>query len=1265
MDNITIKNRFILAFTLLLILFLGFCIFSLCEMNRLGELTATLYHHPLRVSNRSLKASMGVVRIHRSLKDAVSAASDMALHDAVQMVRAEEAAVYGHLDVVRQQILGEEGRRMEREVRALLDRWQPVCDRVMALALQGEQAAAARFMREKTDGDVVILERNMLGLTSYARHKADQFMADAEKIQAMIFQRTLAYMGLSVLIAGAVAFIMFSSILSSVSALNLTMSEITKTGRLMRATLKGRNEIARMAGYFNALIGKLQDQFWLRDGLNSLNRELSGDPDYTELMSRSIRFISRYVEACAGVLYSHDPDSGVCELKASFAFVERAYLAHRFEAGEGIVGQVALEKSPILLRNISREEAVGNTGTVSEPVRHIYALPLLYEDALCGVMEIAAFQPIDPVRKEFLDSAGQVVAAAIYTALQKEEVRSLYTASEKANLALKSKTDALNTANEKLMGFNDELQAQSEELQAQAEELRTRKAELEVQRRRTEKADRLKSEFLSNMSHELRTPLNSVLALSQLMLSRGTGKKPEQEEEYLRVIERNGRHLLSLINDILDLSRIEADRMDLFLTDFAPWDVITETIETVRPLAEEKGVKMTARADSETMSLYADEEKVRQILLNLLANAVKFTETGEIEIRGKQTADTVSVSVRDTGVGIRKEDLVHIFDEFRQADGSTTRNYEGTGLGLAICQKLARLMGGEITVHSVPGTGSTFTLTLPAYSRESPETPEIRRTPPEPAPVHSGETAVSEPKGEAVLVVDDDAAVCSLIRAYLSGAGYRVVTAHGGREALELARQIQPFAITLDILMPDMDGWEVLRTLRADPETAHIPVLMVSVSEDQGTGTALGAAGYVAKPIDRQLLLSEIKKTASARKVRRILVVDDDPLVRNQLEDILAEMGYVIESVAGGRDALASVSAHAPDMVLLDLMMPDMDGFQVLDHIRSQPDTAQLPVIILTAKDLTGAERETLAQSVNRVITKSAMDVNLLLTEIESVLNHHLATAGQAEPSAAGPLILVVEDNEVAALQIRSALKEEGYGVHVAPGGSDAIAFVRHRIPDAIILDLMMPEVDGFHVLEEIRSVRQSADLPVLVLTAKELTADDRQRLRHDHVQQLIQKGSLDRDQLVRCVGALFSDSDPEAPETQGEPRAAPPDDHPLLVVEDNPDNRLTITALLEDLGLPFITADDGQQAVAAARRLRPRLILMDIQLPVLSGLDATRQIKADPALSAIPVVAVTARAMSGDREKMLAAGCDDFLAKPIDPSALETVIRRWVNNWP
>lgn len=1258
LNRITIKQRFFLAFIFIISLFFVFTMFSLSEMRKLGELTATLYNHPLRVSNRSLRASMGVIKMHRSMKDVALAESELELQNAIAMVRDEERRVYEHLDVVKTCILGTEGKILENETREMFAKWKAIRDQVIILAMKGETSAAAQITKRKGADYVAMLEHKMFELTSYARGKADEFMGDAELAQTRKLRETGLFISAVVLISCGIAYLIMSGILKSVSSLENTMAEITDTGELKRSEMRGNHEIAKMAGHFNRLIERLENQFWIRDGLNRLNRELSGDLSYQELVTKSIRFLSKHMGACAGALYDFDDKSSVCELKASYAFVERKHLGNRFEKGEGIVGQVAVEKTPILLKNISPEDALSQTGTVSEPPKSIYAVPLVHESRFHGVLEIASFEHIGALQTEFLDAASDIVAGVIHTVRQNEKIQTLYTETRNANETLETRTKEVDAANERLTALNRQLQAQSEELQAQTQELHAQKSELEMQRIQVEEADRLKSEFLSNMSHELRTPLNSILALSQLMISKGTGNDTEQEGEYLKVIERNGRHLLSLINDILDLSKIEAGRMELNLSEFHPARTIGKAGETILPITAEKGLNVGIHVD-ETLVVFSDEEKFHQIVLNLLSNAAKFTEKGEIKVTGRKGDGRLSFDFRDTGIGIPENELPQIFDEFRQVDGSTTRIHGGTGLGLAICRKLARLLDGDIKVVSEPGRGSVFTLTLPVRlsdntASELKSGAEIGAGKPFSRP-DSETAAVSDNNGQTILVIEDEESVRSLIGDYLTQSGYRVIMAENGFEGIALAKTRMPFAITLDILMPDMDGWEVLKKLKSDRKTAKIPVIVVSVSDDRETGMALGAVGYVLKPVARNLLLAEMEKLASVQTVHRILAVDDDKIVLKHIEMILSDAGYWVECATGGKEGIAKAIADPPDAMILDLMMPEIDGFSVLDKIRAEPATHNLPVVILTAKDLTSADIGKLSGAVRRIIEKKEIDKNTLLQKIENAIRE-IENSDSPDPGEK-PMILIVEDNDVAALQIRSVLEENGFAAAVAPGGREAVEFISQLLPDGVILDLMMPDVDGFQVLESIREKAELCKIPILVLSAKELTEAEREKLTEKDVYRFIRKGEMNREQILGAVRKMMAK--PVHRETAEPP--APALERTILVVEDNPDNLLTIGAILDNAGYAYVSASDGAGALDRAREIRPGLVLMDVQLPGMSGLEATRMIKSDRNLYKTPVIAVTAKAMQGDRGNILAAGCDDYLSKPVGPSELVAKLKKWM----
>jgi len=819
--------------------------------------------------------------------------------------------------------------------------------------------------------------------------------------------------------------------------------------------------------------------------------------------------------------------------------------------------------------------------------------------------------------------------------------------------------------NQELQAQAEELQSQTEELQQQSEELQEQNVELEAQREQVEEANRLKSEFLSNMSHELRTPLNSVMALSRVLLVQAKDKLSEEELNYLEIIQRNGQNLLSLINDILDLSKIEAGKMDVTPKLFSIASTIETIVERLDPVAEEKGIAMNQEIADNLPQVESDEARVHQIVQNLIGNALKFTDQGSVTVSARSDAEKIYIRVADTGIGISAKDLSQIFQEFRQVDGTSARPYEGTGLGLAIAHKAAKMLGGDLTVQSALGKGSTFTLILPVkWSGLIPA---------------SGPLAVTKPwqitpAQKTVLVVDDDPEVLTMISGYLSLEGYNILTATSGEKALRLAREHRPFAITLDVIMPEMDGWEVLQHLKENPGTKNIPVIIVSVSDDKETGFALGAVGYVTKPVNRDLLVGEINRIDGPTP-HTIMVVDDNEIERKEMAGIIEEEGMKALVAEDGKRCMDMIQASLPDVLVLDLIMPDMDGFEVLDRVRSDPGTKNLPVIVVTAKDLTTEDRERLSGNVSSVLAKGDTTSKTLLEELKKLLSEIERPQEylQAEKVESGNRILLVEDNEAAVIQVKSILESEGYSVDVARGGQEALEYVEKTIPDGIILDLMMPQVDGFEVLNKLRSRKATAMIPVLVLTAKDLTPEDLNKLTANNIQQLIQKGGVDREGLLfrtrLMLGVGFETGnlklETEKPEraTRNPQLAKMVEKTPtLLVVEDNPDNMTTIKAILKD-NYNILEATDGEEGLKMALSELPDLVLLDMSLPKMDGFEVVGKLKGGKDTMHIPVIALTARAMKGDRERTIDAGCDDYVSKPVDPEKLIWKIGEWVKS--
>ncbi len=500
--------------------------------------------------------------------------------------------------------------------------------------------------------------------------------------------------------------------------------------------------------------------------------------------------------------------------------------------------------------------------------------------------------------------------------------------------------------------------------------------------RQLEEADRHKSEFLANMSHELRTPLNAIIGYSEMLQEDAEDLGAEQFTDDLKKINAAGKHLLELINDVLDLSKIEAGKMELYLESFEVAGLVRDIAAVIQPLAGKNANRLDVRCPEQIGTMHADLTKVRQALFNLLSNACKFTERGTVVLAVTREAvdgqDWMSFSVSDTGIGMTPEQLGKLFEAFTQADAATTRRFGGTGLGLAISRRFCRMMGGDVTVESESGLGSTFTIRLPARVAEAVVEPAVSVPPAEPALAGIG----------TVLVIDDEAAVRDLMQRFLTKEGFRVVTAQGGEEGLQRARELRPDAITLDVMMPGMDGWAVLSALKADPDLADIPVVMLTIVDDRNLGYALGASDYLTKPIDRERLTAVLKQH---RRDRPVLVVDDDVSVRQLLRRMLEPEGYVVVEADNGRAALERLRDVSPSVVLLDLMMPEMDGFEFVTEFRRHEAWRAIPIVVITAKDLSGADRERLNGYVQKILQKGAHSREQLLAEVRELVVNSVA----------------------------------------------------------------------------------------------------------------------------------------------------------------------------------------------------------------------------------------------------------------------------------
>ncbi len=1319
--KIGIQLRIALSAILVLVLLLGAV--SWYQSDSLWQNTKDLYEHPFTVRVALSELQADILHIYMGMKDLILANSEHKIESILREIDIYEVNATRQLEVLYKSYLGP--RRDIDEVQSALAQWKTIRSETVRLLRNGKIAEATERTYSSGVGGAQAekLMNEIRDISDFALTRSEAFYADARAKKETIFVSLAILLSAIIFLTMGIIYLLTKGIMDPLLEL-ISAAEKYRQGNLdVRSRYFSANEFGTLSAAFNALAETIQTEWQSKENTAQIADAMLGNEELMAFCRALLPELIARTESNIGAVYFLQEEKMLFEPYYAIGLMQdkmRPFSAAMYEGEFG----AALTRKTITRIIAIPEDTIFDFATVAGNFKpkEIITIPIIQNQKVIAVISLAslkgfsaealkiinnswkslnvgiigmlAFEGIreyshklDKQNEQLAEQSKELQIQAEELRLQNVEIDRRRLATEGANLELKTK-------NEEIQAQSEEMAAQSTELRRQTEELQQQNVELEQQQLAVEEANRLKSQFLSNMSHELRTPLNSVMALSRVLMMQASSKLSAEEVNYLEIIERNGRNLLTLINDILDLSKIEAGRMDVNPKPFSLRMAIDDIVESIAPLAEEKQIALHQDIPEGIPQLESDEIRVSQILQNLIANAVKFTNEGSVTVSVRLDKGKFSVRIADTGIGVAENDLPCIFDEFRQVDGTSARKHEGTGLGLTIARKAARMLGGDIAVQSSKGVGSTFTLTLPvAWQGKTPVC--------EPIVIRQISGVKSERK--TILVVDDEPDMAAMISRYLLQEGYNTLTATSGAEALILAERERPFAVTLDIIMPDIDGWEVLQGLKKNPETKDIPVIIVSISEGKETGFALGAIGYVTKPVSKEQLISEIEKIGKPG-IRSIMIVDDSELDRRQIGRIIESEGLNLIVAENGAVCLELIKKQVPDVLVLDLMMPELDGFAVLEKIRGNPETRDMPIIVVTAKDLTEEDRNKLSGNVFSVLDKSVATSVTLFAEIKRILldlealAQHPGYEKQAVIPRTIPRILLVEDNEVAIIQVKAVLESAGYIADVARGGQEAFDYVAHTIPQGIILDLMMPGIDGFEVLEKIRSRQATEKIPVLILTAKDLTPEDFKRLSTNHIQQLVQKGDVDKESLLFKISSMI-DTHSETPvrlhenhikkeaaafgghgckevtisdfskkpawdalTTLGEPEnkdvvlagaprattkaAGPPS---ILIVEDNPDNMTTIKAILQNR-YRIIEAVDGEEGLRMAAEIGPDLILLDMALPKMDGFTVVRHLKDNKELSRIPVIAMTARVMKGDREKIFSAGCDDYISKPIAP---------------
>jgi CheY-like chemotaxis protein/HAMP domain-containing protein len=905
-----------------------------------------------------------------------------------------------------------------------------------------------------------------------------------------------------------------------------------------------RGEVADLKNNINAMIGTLRattessrEQDWLKTNLAKFSGMMQGQRDLITLGHMLLGELAPLVEAQQALMYvaerSGNRGRGTLRLLAGYAHAPGA-TPHDLAFGEGLVGQCAAQGRLILLEDVPRGTAYIESGLLSAPPRSVIVLPVLFEGEVKAVIELASLSRFGRTQRAFLEQLSGSIGIVLNTIEASMRTETLLSQSQQLAAELQSQQKELQQTNEDIALKAALLAEQKTEVEAKNLQIEHARRALEEKAAELALTSRYKSEFLANMSHELRTPLNSILILGQQLAENPEENLSNRQVEFAKTIHAAGTDLLHLISDILDLSKIESGTVTVDSEEI-PFAHLREYLERgFRHEAERRGLEFSVEMSPELgRSLDTDPKRLQQILKNLLSNAFKFTEHGSVRLRARAVAsgwtpghavlDTagtvVAFEVSDTGIGISPEKQRIVFEAFQQADAGTSRKYGGTGLGLAISREIAGLLGGELRLESTPGEGSVFTLYLPLhYVGEAYPAPALHAStaaqlaaaanayePPTQALEEIPDDRAHILPGDPVLlVIEDDPRYASVLRDLARSRGFKVLVANRGAEGLRLVREYHPTAITLDVFLPDMLGWTVLARLKQDSDIRHIPVQIVTTGEERHQSIERGAFSYLAKPSDTESIEAALQRIReyTLPRVKRLLVVEDDPAERMSIEALIRHDDIAIDTVDSGNAALDALDVGGYDCVLLDLRLPDMTGFELLDRLQERPALHDVPVVVFTGKELSAAEDQRLRKAAKSVVIKGVESPERLLDETALFLHRVIADLPEdkrrmvqrlheSDDALRNKRVLVVDDDVRNIFALSSVLERHGIEVVTAGTGAEAVDKVAIDADiDLVLMDIMMPGMDGYDTIRAIRSTPDARTLPIVALTARAMKGD-------------------------------------------------------------------------------------------------------------------------------------------------------------------------------
>jgi CheY-like chemotaxis protein/signal transduction histidine kinase/HAMP domain-containing protein len=933
-----------------------------------------------------------------------------------------------------------------------------------------------------------------------------------------------------------------ANLTTQVRAIAEVATAVTKGDLTRYIQVDASGEVAELKDYINAMIGNLRattdrntEQDWLKTNLAKFSRMMQGQRELFTVAQTLLSELVPLVNAHQGVMYIMDPEGADPCLKqlAGYADNHAGSDPRRYRIGQGLVGQCAVEKQRLMLSDIPSESIHISAGLISARPRNVIVLPVLFEGQVKAVIELASLTDFTASHLAFLEQLTGSIGIVLNTIEATMRTEGLLKQSQEL-------AGELQAQQKELQQTNDELAQKARLLAAQNAEVERKNQEIEQARRAVEEkaaelalTSRYKSEFLANMSHELRTPLNSILILGQQLAENSEGNLTNRQVEFAQTIHGAGTDLLNLISDILDLSKIESGTVTVECEEL-PFSQLRDLVQrNFGHVAEARKLTFNNDFDMSLVSsqITTDPKRLLQVLKNLLSNAFKFTDQGGVRLEVapapsgwspdhpvlSKAESVVRFTVTDSGIGIPPEKQRIIFEAFQQADAGTSRKYGGTGLGLAISRELASLLGGEIKLSSMPGVGSTFTLYLPikyagpasgkAATPASAESSSAFQPIVLPAPrieEIADDREHLQPGDPVLLIAEDDPHYARTLLALARDHGFKAIVAMRGADALTLARKYRPTAVSLDIFLPDMLGWTVLSQLKQDPATRHIPVQICTVEEERQHGLERGAFAYLNKPLTTDSIeaaFDRIKRFAEPRK-RQLLVVEDDPAERMSIQELIAHDDVNITGVGTGQEALAAMHEREYDCVVLDLRLPDMSGFELLTEVQKEPNLRDVPIVVFTGRELTQEEETLLRKMAKSIVLKGVQSPERLLDETSLFLHRVVAdlppskqrmleSLNQSDEALVGKKVLVVDDDVRNIFALTSLLERHRMQTVAAGSGEEAIEAVNEASDVSLVLmDIMMPEMDGYETMRRIRQDPKFRRLPIIALTAKAMKGD-------------------------------------------------------------------------------------------------------------------------------------------------------------------------------